>query len=532
MTIGCASKPKSKDSGSVSASDIRVLIERGTPSSLRDALDRIRLSGTDRFLAPPALALIRALYPDTAVAVEPPENGEYSRLLRDGERGVYVRPSSSSQDFLELTLPFLAFFHSGKSDIKASVADLDRAERLNPQSALPPLLKGIAFERSGDSAGAWDQYTRALGLGADYAAELGLARVQHSREEYAAELTRLTRLAGVYPQHVSIKRQLALVYAERGDIQRAESLIMEVLSQNSRDGELLLLRARLLVDQGLFNQALAPLESFAALDANNANNRHYLFFHARIQAEGYRNRDAALGYLRSLVRANANDEEAAVYMISLLLESNKPQENTEGRGILSRFLNRQTIPVRVLALAVSDAVNRESWREAKSYLDRLLERQRDAANLLNAYRVERGLGNNAQALIYARELYNLTGNANDDAASAYASALIDTGRLSEAGRIIEQRLAAVGGGALKSRYYYLRSRMRSGDDAVMNDLRAALFEDPRNVNALTAMFEIYHRRQDQRRAVYYLKQAVALAPDSALLRKYEAEYRAALGSSY
>jgi Tfp pilus assembly protein PilF len=90
----------------------------------------------------------------------------------------------------------------------------------------------------------------------------------------------------------------------------------------------------------------------------------------------------------------------------------------------------------------------------------------------------------------------------------------------------------VSGGVLKSRYYYLRSRLRSGDDAIMNDLRSALFEDPRNVDALVAMFEIYHRRRDQRRAVYYLKQAVALAPDNAVLRRYEAEYRAALGTSY
>jgi hypothetical protein len=38
------------------------------------------------------------------------------------------------------------------------------------------------------------------------------------------------------------------------------------------------------------------------------------------------------------------------------------------------------------------------------------------------------------------------------------------------------------------------------------------------------MFEIYHRRKDQRRAVYYLKQALALDPDNPQLRSYETEY--------
>jgi hypothetical protein len=44
------------------------------------------------------------------------------------------------------------------------------------------------------------------------------------------------------------------------------------------------------------------------------------------------------------------------------------------------------------------------------------------------------------------------------------------------------------------------------------------------------MFAIYHRRRDERRAVYYLKQALAISPDNPQLKRYEAEYRSALGS--
>jgi hypothetical protein len=46
------------------------------------------------------------------------------------------------------------------------------------------------------------------------------------------------------------------------------------------------------------------------------------------------------------------------------------------------------------------------------------------------------------------------------------------------------------------------------------------------------MFEIYRRRRDERRAVYYLKQALALAPDNPQLRRYETEYAALLGGAY
>jgi Tfp pilus assembly protein PilF len=59
----------------------------------------------------------------------------------------------------------------------------------------------------------------------------------------------------------------------------------------------------------------------------------------------------------------------------------------------------------------------------------------------------------------------------------------------------------------------------------MNDLRSSLFEDPRNLEALIAMFEIYHRRRDERRAAYYLRQALVIAPDNPQLKRYEEEYR-------
>jgi hypothetical protein len=43
------------------------------------------------------------------------------------------------------------------------------------------------------------------------------------------------------------------------------------------------------------------------------------------------------------------------------------------------------------------------------------------------------------------------------------------------------------------------------------------------------MFEIYHRRREERRAVYYLKQALAIAPENPRLKRYEAEYSGLLG---
>jgi thioredoxin-like negative regulator of GroEL len=288
------------------------------------------------------------------------------------------------------------------------------------------------------------------------------------------------------------------------------------------------MRAHILLEEGQHQQAQTPLDVYATIDSTN---RLYLFLRARVQNEGYRNADAALNYLRSILRTNPHDEEAAIYAARLLLRSSRSESQTEGRDILQRYISQANPSAQVRELAVEDAIRREAWRDALSFLEPLLRDRRSNQDLLNAYTVHRRLGNNASALASAREVYERD-STNEEAILAYVSALIDTGRTGEAGNLIESKIASLSGGVLRSRYYYLRSRLRSGEEAITSDLRSSLFEDPRNLEALIAMFEMYHRQQDERRAVYYLKQALAIAPDNPQLMRYQTEYASALNGSF
>jgi tetratricopeptide (TPR) repeat protein len=402
-----------------------------------------------------------------------------------------------------------------------AIPSLEKARELRPNSVLAPFLLGVIFERNDRFAEAEAAFARAWELSAEcYPAMLGRARVINRQGRRREAINILQDLVTRYPDSQSVNRQLAIFWYENGEWSRAEPAVAEILQRDSRDGEFILMRARILTEQGQYTQAQAPLDQYAAV---NSNNRLYLLLRAKVQAEGYRNRDAALNYLRSLLRAAPDDEEASVFAATLLMESSRAADQAEGREILARLLARKNQSPVILGLGLQDAIRRESWNEAKNFLSPLLDGRRSNQDLLNAYTVERGMGNNARALGYARELYQRD-PANDDSISAYISALIDTRSPEEAGRMIETRLAAVAGGPVKSRYYFLRSRIRTGEEAALNDLRSSLFEDPRNLNALIAMFEIYHRRREERRAVYYLKQALALAPENPRLKRYEAEY--------
>jgi tetratricopeptide (TPR) repeat protein len=472
--------------------------------------------------------LLRILYPAVSAQIPPqdlPQNHNYARILRDAERGVYS-PVPSSRDFLELVLPFLAYYNgqSGSRDqLLAALPDLQRAQELNPASVLPPYFIGIIFERTGRLEEAFEQYTKVWALSSEcYPAALSMARVLdlQSRAGEAVEL--LLDLAIHFPDNLQIKRQLAIAYYKAGDWSRAEPAIAEILQRDNRDGDFILMRAHIMVEQGQFVQAQAPLDIYASI---NPNNRLYLFLRARVQFEGYRNRDAALTYLRSLLRnaGGAMDDDASVYAARLFMESSREADQTEGRNLLTRLLDDPAPSLTVITLALQDAIRRQAWAEARPYMGRLLSERRSSQDLLDAYTVEKEQGNNAAALSYARELYQRD-SSFEEGTVAYITALIDTGRREEAARIIDTRLRNAPAGAPRSRYHFLLSRTRTNEEDSLNDLRSSLFEDPRNLNALIAMFEIYHRRRDERRAVYYLKQALALAPNNPQLKRYEEEY--------
>jgi tetratricopeptide (TPR) repeat protein len=522
------------------AGEIRSLVETGSPGSLSRALEEIRgrdLGNSEfgRVMNAVAAVLIRRLYPDLQISPppsDPPQTHAYTRIFRDIERGIYTAPQGGA-DYLELTLPFLALLQEGTvravppESLLAALPDLRRAGDLNPGSVLAPCFSGFVYERAGRLQEASAEFARAAELAPDcYPAALGLARIREASGRRQEAIRLLSDLVVRFPDNTAIKRQLARSYYNNRDWSRAEPAVAELLQRHNRDGELLLMRAHIFVEQGQFIQAQTPLDLYASIDPNN---RLYLFLRARVQAEGYRNRDAALNYLRALLRNNPGDDEAAVYTAQQLMASNRTADQNEGRALMRRLLDARTPSPAVISLVLQDAIRREAWREARPYAERLLAERRSSQDLLYAYTVERGLGNNAAALAYAREMYERD-QSDEEGAIAYASALIDTGRSGEASRMIENRLASASGGSLKSRYYYLRSRLQLNEEAAMNDLRSSLFEDPRNLNALTAMFEIYHRRRDERRAVYYLKQALAISPDNPQLKRYEAEYRSVLGS--
>ena len=516
------------------ADEIRGLIETGRLSSMGEALELIRarnLGGVDfgRIMNGIITVLVKNIYPDSMIqlpALDLPQTYNYTRIIREAERGIFLNPSGQSTDFFEYILPFLAVNNNSPPSVLAdALKNSFIAGELRPSSVLPLYFRALVYEYTGWYEEAEAAFRAAHEIYDDfYPALTGIARVMKfsGRNEEAAEL--FSDLVVSFPDSLNIKRQLAITQYENRAWSRALPIIDEILLEEPRDGDFLLMKAHILIEQGNFSQAASPLDTYASI---NTNNRFYLFLRARLQAEGNRNRDSALNYLRSIIRSNPDDEEALIYASRLLLESQRTADQTEGREFLERLRRLSPSSVTVLNLSLRDAVHRESWQEAQGFLNRILADSRTAQDLTDAYYIEQGLGNNARAFAYARELYDRD-TSNNDYITIYISALIDNDRRDEASRMLENRLSAPGTGTVKSRFYFQRSRIQNNDEMSLVDLRSSIFEDPRNLDALIAMFEIYRRRREERRAVYYLRQALVIAPDNPRLKRYESEYSAIL----
>jgi len=473
--------------------------------------------------------IVRLVYPDSKLALsnlDLPQTSVYNRIIREAERGEYVHPGENSTDFFEYILPFFAINNETNRELlAAALKNLSKASELKPNSVLPPYFSGLIYERLNRLTEAETAFKKAYSISGEfYPSLISLARLLALNGKRTEAAAMLSDLVIRYPDSLHIKRQLAVTYYESKDWTRAIPVIDDILQNDPRNGELLLIKAHILIEQGNFAQANAPLDVYASI---NSNNRQYLFLRARLQAEGNHNRDSAMNYLRSIFRTNPDDEEAVIYAAGLLSDSQRASDQEESRALLDRLRQMSGSSIAVLNLSLRDAVRRENWREAQGYLNKILAIRRTDQDLIDAYYIEHGLNNNARALTFARELYEKDTSKNEYI-SVYISALIDNGRKEEASRLLESRLAAASAGADKSRYFFLRSRVQTNEEAALGDLRSSLFEDPRNLDALIAMFEIYHRRREERRAVHYLRQALAISPDNPRLKRYETEYAALL----
>ena len=107
---------------------------------------------------------------------------------------------------------------------------------------------------------------------------------------------------------------------------------------------------------------------------------------------------------------------------------------------------------------------------------------------------------------------------DENIVQAYISVLVASNRTQEASSIISS--------LLPSASVKMKSFLENSVENSLADLRSSLISNPRNIDSLFRLYEIYFQKKDYRKAQYYLKQIVALNPNASEYKKLNDELSA------
>ncbi len=508
-------------------------LELGSPEGIRAAVERIRadsagMSDLNRSALTLAAELMSALYPLERVdwtVPSVPEQDAYSRIIRAAKMG--IADYSGGEGFFPLTLPALSLFYAPDASLPLDEMDsaLERASALNPASVLPPWFRAEIAKRQNrlDDAAAFYRQAWELDSGC-YPAGFGYAEALIRAGDAQSALNIVRAVLERYPSSLEAMRLCAESYTALGDWQAAEPYVMTALQSDPSNTDFLLLRARILVERKDYLSANTLLDAFSTV---NRTNRDYLLLKARIGREWNRNTASTVSFLQDALRLYPDDEAVLLFSAEVCYESGMTLNGMTGRDLVTRILASNPNSEEALVLLVNDYIGAFEWQEAVAAAERFAASSPGELSSLLLARAYSGSGQTGRALSIMRTIYSADPD-NEEIADLYLEVLIDSGDFSQARRIIDSMMPQASP-SLQSRLYYHLSRLQTDPEQELSSLRSSLLTDPRNSNALFAMYAWYFRMGEYRRAQYYLKQVAAINPQNREYARLLSELDALLG---
>lgn len=549
LSVGCTAGPKPSEEPPSEPDPVLMeragqLIQGASPEQLRQAVqmleDPARSSPAAQELASFAVALFDLLYPQLAesdylaAGSIPPYRGAYSRTLdraRAGQPPLSGVPSQidAEEDFFALVVP--ALFVSRMSDpaavspaeLSGYLKTLDQARKLNRSSALPPYLQGRIRELEGDPDRAATLYQESLNRAASFyptAQAMAVLLLKKGQAEQAATL--LEQIAGQLPQIGSIRYPLAEAYYKAGQLEAAAATVAKVLLEDPDRPDALLLRARVLAAEGNWNQALRLLN---LLLYQHPDSQEAYLLAAQLRYEEAVDPEGALELLSEAENQFPEAAEFPELAGRIYLDTGR---DGEGLNQLQRALDLDPGRVSTLRLLLANAMDMQRWLQSAIYLSEILEQEQSEQDLLQAIQIYRSLGDPAQVLYYAEQLYK--GNPSVENLVVYAQSLLAEDRVQQAADLVEQGLEQAQTPELHGSLLTLQASMTEDPDEALALVREALLENPHNYQALVKITELYVDQRELRKASLYLKQAIALDPNNAALRVQLQSIEKALGT--
>lgn len=490
-------------------------IEIGSPASLKKAVDLINadprgLTDRNRIALTIAGELMKLLYPLEIISwpmPSIPETDVYMASVKSARMGVYDY-SAGNKDFLSRVLPSLVLISTSTAEDYYPDAEksLKQAANINPNSVLPPLLLAFLYQKQNNISLSDTQFEKAWNLDSScYLAGKGYSLALNRKGQHEKSLTIARSLLTVYPNSSEMLKLCAQSAFLGKNWDTADTYIVAVLRTEPDNLDFLLMRSRILIEKKEYLKANSLLDAYSS---KNKTNKDYLLLRARLAREWNKNYTLAIASLQEAHILYSNDVDVLLASAELSYQSGLQINGFTGRDFINTVLQKEATNYTALFLLSSDYINTKEWSLALSNTQKLDSLYPSETTKELLVRALLGSGQAQKAVTEALALYT-TNPANDDLTALYLQALVASGNTAQIRTLIASRLSSASA-QLKSILYFYESKIQPDGESALSSLRSSLLSDPRNIQALFAMYQWYFDRNDYRKAQYYLKQVIAL----------------------
>lgn len=533
VLIGCATGPDNQQSSElgVAGAEIDILetcrrnLGIASPDTLRAAISLLEESEAGKSetgieYAYIAVQLMKHAYPvvvgERKVPAAPP-GSVFPALFAKVKAGENPEIAQGDISFLTVLSAPVVVLYTESDNIETGALELiNQAISMNERSVLPLYLRGYINERNGRYDEALSDYSKALELDpSTYPAEIGTARIYSRTGRTDAAAAVMDMLAAQYPFSTEILLTAAEARFLIKDYSGALDYSSELLRNNPDNPDVLILRARIFLEQNNIQQSRRLIEVLERMGFRNEN-----FF---LVKSGIEKIDGdTLSALNTLEEArkiypDSKDIQEA-YGAVLILSGRKD----EGREILSGENGESSSGSEALIVLIDDAIEIEDWNAAAEYAGKLAASDSSLKAGLAVWKAWFEQKDYQKALETASDLYARFPGSSDSSI-LYIRTLTAMNRRLQAERLLNQRIPLEKDAEKRSELYYLKSLTDLSEEERLQSLRSALFENLQNIEALIGISELYLDMGDIRKSYQYMKQAAAIKPDDEVIRMKLAE---------
>lgn len=505
-------------------SEIISLVEKGSPSSLQEAMSKIRKNESDyteneKVLIAISTEIMKTVWPSQKItwnSFETKDDNPYIGAIKSAKSGIFDT-STGNTDFFSTILPAFVIFKNSfnPNDYDLCKTATENALSIHQDSVLAIYMMGLIYEKNNELENALNFYKKAYNLD-EPAQELSLAYARILQKTGNLELaSSIMKKFSSETNSLEILKQNAYISFSNKDYDLAEQYVARVLQQTPNDLEFVLFRVRILVEKKDYIHAVSLLDVY---ERQNDTNLDYLILRAKVQLDWSKNTNAATETIEKAIELYPDNSEILMIAARISSMTDSPVAGRYADELSEKVLEKEPDNADALEYALKGFSQRKNWKEAYEISSRLVQKENFSSDVaIQHVKICLELGKKSEAYDFSRKLYNE--NPNDEKLlEAYILAYSQTGNRDSVIKYIDS-LMENSSSKVKSFLYFRKSFLEYSEENALSDLRSSLISNPRNSDALFRLYEIYYDKKDYRKAQYYLRQVVAINPNDTSVKK-------------